>query len=337
MKERIMWAVTAVLAIGIVAVLVMWHIDVKEKEVIDSSDEDFELPEMAASAMEEGYIVEDDSTDDSFSFEAGATAVEEGSATEVDSVDVPEDAALIDVSDPYEMYKVSDEWAQNGGAYVQRDGAYYTISARVPEDVIERCGVGCIGYPALGHDASLYVMDEVTSDSVEVPTKNEECLISCGDFPILKIHRNETLYGYNATGLNFYRASFVGYTIQASRRPRNSGLSYFPIIDHRFLQTSDPLATETKEHIGLYDLNDNPVEDVHDLNYGEEYLFEYYVRTEYREFREVADCRCYALKKSELAYRIDGELTKNGYVTFDISEVEPGLYTAGSSVFEIVD
>ena len=335
------------LAVAIVILVLTLTGCAKEIEVQPSEESSIvmtepELPEMSASAMEDGYVVEDDSTGDSFSLEAGVAAAENNSVAEADSADVPDDAVLTNNpvdNDPYGMYKVSEQWASElGGLYANIDGNFYSLSSVVPSSIIADYGVGHTVGPE-GSDvnleyAMLYLRDDESGVRESIPTLTRNAIVSSGDFPALQIHRDNPLLVFGKPSVEklfFEKIDFVGYTIPACDSP-DATLAYYPVVNNFLANNVD------KDHIGVFNLDDSPVEDVRNLEHGKEYLYECYLGTEYREIKIKADSRCYRIDKDKKV-ELPMSITKFGYFTIDISGLESGFYTCPihNSVFEIVD
>lgn len=208
------------------------------------------------------------------------------------------------------------------------------------EDISELIGFQSnpdIGYINEKVDMALYMSDGAEL-SENIPTDSRECIVASGDFPILQVGRDDEVIMYSASSVDditIYGASFVGYTIPAFQSGEGVRVSYFPVIDHVYPNGIN------RENMGVFDLNEKPVSDVHDLEYGKSYKYEWYSGAEYNEVDLYANSRCY-VRNPEETYTISSELTKNGYVTFDFSSFEPGIYSygigpLGETVFEIVE
>ena len=295
-------------------------------EASETSEAEFELPEMAASAVE-----------DEVSFGAGAVAVESGitEIPEADSADVPEDAMLIsDLSDdPNALFQVSEEWAkEHEGLYVKIGDNFYSLENQLPADVVDKYGVGYAivpeGYNAEPDEVKMYLVDSSKGLNSEIPSATRRAIVTSGDFSPLQIHRDDPLVIFSDKYVSLGKVTFVGYTIPAI--DGDQALKYYPVVNNRLPNNL------FKDHIGVFTLDEHPVDDVRDLEYGKEYLYECYLDTEYRELKVVADSKCYAVERDETLFT--AEPTKLGYFTIDISSLEPGFYAYnGITVFEIVE
>ena len=261
--------------------------------------------------------------------EEAAPAVEPEAAPAAEEP-LAEESSYTDELDPYGMYKVPEEWAADrGGLFVERETGLYTISNLVPRYNLETYGVGYSYGDNNTEDGLLYITDDSNDWSEEqAPTNIDRAIVSAGDFPVLQVGRNEQLcyFGKIKERLELYKTSDPTYTIPAGRRGK-----YAPIIDQVFY------GRPTKGHTSVVDMDENVVGDVRNLEYGTDYKYEWFEGADYHEYQFVANCRCYNRRNTE-EYEIYGELTKFGYVAFDISDLEPGNYIFNwDTVFEIVE
>ena len=77
---------------------------------------------------------------------------------------------------------------------------------------------------------------------------------------------------------------------------------------------------------GVDDMDGNPVEDYFNLQYGEKYNAHWFEGTSYIEKEMFADCKVFELPSNDSYVAIEGTLTKNGYMEYDLSSLEPGIY-----------
>jgi len=245
-----------------------------------------------------------------------------------------EEDSYTDVLDPYGMYKVPEEWAaERGGLFVERETGLYTVGNLVPRYNLETYGVGYSYGDNSTEDGLLYITDNTSNWSEEnAPTVIQPATVAIGDFPVLQVSRNEQLhyFGDAKETLKLSKTGDSTYTIPAGYRGK-----YAPIIDQVFYERP------TKGHTSVVDMDENVVSDVRNLEYGEDYKYEWFEGTDYYEQQFTANCRCYD-RRDIVDYKISGELTKFGYVAFDISGLEPGFYIfyyrdGGDAVFEITE
>jgi len=354
MEKKKFIVLVSILLVAIIGVIGAIIVDSKNNEGVPIDDgatvgldEDAsELPELSAHA-EDDYVLSDEPatyegndyelSDEPAAYEGNDYELSDEPATHeepapADSADVPDDAVL---TDEYGMYRVPMEWAaEHGGIFVERNGGLYAVSPEVPRYVAEKYGVGYSFGSSDTEGMLLYLGDTDELDD-DIPSGVRKAITSAGDFPILQVSKNEKLEVYNQYMINevdFVKSEFVGYTIPA-RDGGNGVNDYFPVIDH-------VMPDVNRNDMNVFDLNDNLVADVHDLEYGKTYLFEYYSGTEYHEMKVVANSRCYTnpKPKNDIRIALPIELTKANYAVVDISSLEPGFYVIQeNTVFEVVD
>lgn len=309
--------------------------------------EEPELPEMSAHAGDEVDIdepIEYSATEDTFEITAGAAADEypnlNTDVTEADAADVPQDAELVGSvvsleDNPNELFKVSQEWAaEHDGLYGMIDGEFYSLTNQLPSTIVDKYDVGYVIAPE-GSSIDSDTVDLFFTDVMDVidgvPTDARMATVTIGDFSPLKLRKKDdkiVVFGNGQT--LFFKMEFVGYTIPAAQLDVEDG--YYPIVDH--IKPNNKII----EHPGLFTLDEQPVEDVRKLEYGEKYLYEYYIGTDYYEIETVANARCYKALQDSVG--LEMLPTKLGYFEIDISGLEPGFYSPigmEEAVFEIVD
>ena len=345
MEKKKFIVLVSILLVAIIGVIGAIIVDSKNNEGVPIDDgaivgeivldEDAsELPELSAHAEDDYVLSDEPATYEGNDYElSDEPATYEPATVPADSADVPDDAVL---TDEYGMYRVPMEWAaEHGGIFVERNGGLYAVSPEIPRYVGESYNVGYSAGSSSTETMLLYLSDfyEINDD---IPSKVRRVVVSAGDFPILQVSRNEKLEVFNQYMIDevvFAKSEFVGYTIPAVDGG-NGANDYFPIIDHVMPNNF------SRNNMNVFDTGDNLVADVHDLEYGKTYLFEYYTGTEYHEVEITADSRCYVHPEvsddGKIALPI--ELAKANYAVVDISSLEPGFYTImGNTVFEVVD
>lgn len=345
MEKKKFIVLVSILLVAIIGVIGAIIVDLKNNEGVPIDEDASELPELSAHA-EDDYVLSDEPatyegndyelSDEPAAYEGDSEIMDApgygGTTALADSADVPDDAVL---TDEYGMYRVPMEWAaEHGGIFVERNGGLYAVSPEVPRYVAEKYGVGYSFGSSDTEDMLLYLGDTDELDD-DIPSGVRKAITSAGDFPILQVSKNEKLEVYNQYMINevdFVKSEFVGYTIPA-RDGGNGANDYFPVIDH-------VMPDVNRNDMNVFDLNDNLVADVHDLEYGKTYSFEYYSGTEYHEMEVVANSRCYTnpKPKNDIRIALPIELTKANYAVVDISSLEPGFYVIQeNTVFEVVD
>ena len=142
-------------------------------------------------------------------------------------------------------------------------------------------------------------------------------------------HSDDTVRYYSSGGntipnLVLNKRSFYGYSIRAYTSDLGSGCYEFHMYTEEKTRESIRL-----DHFdtSLVDSEENNVEDMHDLEKGEECTAFWYEGTQYHEVLLPANYPCYVSDENEGSIEIEGTLTKNGYAEYDLSEVPDGLYS----------
>lgn len=319
----------------------------KDKSEVAAKEEP-ELPEMSAHAGDEVDIdepIEYSATEDTFEITAGAAADEypnlNTDVTEADAADVPEGVELVDTvsleENPNELFKVSQEWAaEQEGLYAKIDDDFYSLINRLPFEVVDKYDVGYVfksdGDTEINSEVVYPYLRDIIELKSSIPSAARNTMITAGDFSPLQIHRDDILavfgdsYGESVV---LQKLDFVGYTIPAPQLDQSD--NYYPVVNHVLPNNI------IENNSGVYTLEEEPVDDVRNLEYGKKYLYECYIGTEYREMEMTATSRCYSVdRKSKVKLEITP--AKNGYFVIELSNIEPGFYTCGlETVFEIVD
>lgn len=327
--KKVEWFILGIAVLFIVLITVVITVNVTIKHQTES---------VAPAAAEEPVPAVEPAVEEEIPAATPVVADEPAPAVETPSAEEPvpavepavEEDSYTDVLDHYGMYKVPEEWAaERGGLFVERETGIYTLNNEVPRYNLDTYGVGFSYNSSSTEDVLLYVYDTEQMPN-NIPTDNRKGIVASGDFPIMQVSKGEELhyYGEAENSLKFYKIDFYGYTIPACYC--GMPISFSPIIDHvRYNEMHG-------DNIGIFDMDEDPVVDVRNLDYGEDYKYEWYEGTKYNELQYTANCRCYTKDTSNM-YKVPGTLTKFGYVAFDISDLEPGFYTRGHAVFEITE
>ena len=145
---------------------------------------------------------------------------------------------------------------------------------------------------------------------------------SLGEVPVPVIGEGDKIVSYsseNVPVLRLLKANYYGCAVRLETNP-----GYDNLLDRRAeAYWLDPGTTEVRDSGG--DL----VEDIYNLNEGDEYMVSWYEGTQYNELSLPADSKFYVLEGGSTGradYEIDGALTKDGYAEYDLSGVSPGIY-----------
>ena len=215
--------------------------------------------------------------------------------------------------DPLAIYELES----GRGLCLFRNEKLYRLYGEISVDKKKEYQMGYMDYHIDGNSASVYFN----------PQKSDyNYYISFGGFPLIEIESFDSIRGYGKTKINLQKAEFISYALTI-----DESLSIFsecPIVE---IYYNDADAIEThcvkveKDNISIKDKSGNLIADYYDLPYNEQYVASWYEGTTYKELTLTANNPCYKIK-GDIVNSIEGTLTKNGYATFDFSNVSPGLY-----------
>ena len=232
-------------------------------------------------------------------------SVSEEATTPVETVPEPED-------DPLKGLLVSEDVAaQAGGIFLIRDGKYYSLDGSIPSKATN------FDYGRL-----------VQSGLLLYTTTTREDMISFGDVPVPVLMDSDKIVMFSTGGdvpqLPVMRMAFKGYTIPLIRE--GSVIRMYNLDDH----TENNYIERRKDKINnlsVCDSAENVVPDERDLERGMTYTISWFSGTQYEETTLVANCNYYVVEQGAEYKYLDGALTKNGYVEFDLSDFPAGLYS----------
>lgn len=237
--------------------------------------------------------------------------------------------------DQFEMYEVSEDWVathNNRSCILERDGKLYGVNTVLPGYIVEKYNIGWqYGMPSSDGLTGLWMSD----GKVDAPTNASGTLTSAGDFPVFQVKRGEQLRIYAIdeipTELELTSANFYGYTIMATQ------VNFFAPMDEH-THVSGTFASKIGiSNVEITDLGGNPVEDVRNLEYGQEYIYSWFEGTQYGEKRMLANSKTFVLNFSD-EISLPLELTKNGYCVADTTGLALGFYSVNKqSMIEVVD
>ncbi|MBR0372330.1 hypothetical protein IJH72_00065 [Candidatus Saccharibacteria bacterium] len=170
---------------------------------------------------------------------------------------------------------------------------------------------------------------------------NQDWVVSIGNVSAPVVNRGDMVVGYSLQSvptLQLTEAVFHSYGLCAMVWDvtdehgwvRTGWRVYTGITPDSFVElTDEEIAT-----VCIYDLNGNQVSDgLAGLNYGETYLLSWYKGTQYHEVEVIANSSWYTYESEsniyywkKPTYEVEGEMTREGYVIYDLSDVPPGTY-----------
>ena len=236
--------------------------------------------------------------------------------------------------------------AEQGGFYLKRGDRYFTLDGELKDPKLVTPGKGYWNtYAYWGSpDRLLYTRGAPTYPD-RYPAA-DDMVISYGDIPALTLENGDEIVAFSSRtvpAMRLLRLKFVGYSMGMSGSGFESGGG-----TAGWLWSSDqpeemtPIDFSVQEQLMVEDYNGNEVTDFYNLNFGERYFALWQQGTSFVEFEGIADCSYYKalndnLQIYDIEQEIDGEVTTEGYATYDVSGLEPGIYyVERGGVLEIV-
>lgn len=239
-----------------------------------------------------------------------------------------EEKVVIDYSniplDPYGCYIEDEDWiAENKGVYLLRDGVYYSLNSYVSGKERPEYNVVQIrtdhnqllfdrSQGRMGDDIGLYVY-------------------TFGDYDLLVLNKDtDEIRSYGVSSVDLVKLENLKF-----------GLKPYKISD---MWVNDKKIETTEGWIEVlhdckefqYTLDGEVLENTYNLEYETEVTASWYQGTTYNEYTCVANTGYFYAKGKDVyqtlgddssgPINIEGELHKEGYATYDFSNVEPGTY-----------
>ena len=212
--------------------------------------------------------------------------------------------------------KVNEGYFGNRNSYALKKGSdYYVLDGQMYKFNVEK-------YPNIGSKVEFD-----GSRRLEQMLSNTQNLV-IGPVPVLTLEKGKDKICYFSSNLpaslGLHKATFYGYGTPVKMSNRDVDM-YNPGT----LEIYNP-GDEGEEfyyyHDGLHDfdvLDDkgNSVSDVYNLEQGKEYTVCWYIGTQYNERKLKAESSIYDVDVQAPTYKIEPEFTKEGYATFDLSDV----------------
>ncbi len=223
----------------------------------------------------------------------------------MESESIPEEASEAPEEDPWWMYKTTEATARENSqlCVLKGDGNFYTVESVLNDPTEEQLSVKRFELVSISNK---YYVEQRDLMHLNWDFRNQT-VISLIDADAITLESGDKLIKYDLgtpPSLKLYPAEQNGYTVAISGYDRQ--------------YVSDPI---------LSDKDGNEVEDWYNLEYGAEYTVSWYEGTQYYEVVYPAISRVYQYSedKSE-AVELEPIYTKEGYVEYDTSNLEPGLY-----------
>lgn len=205
------------------------------------------------------------------------------------------------------------------GYYIIRDGKWYSLN-KVPLETSQLYDFGVKHVDFISKFAMLYA------------SENSNSYISMGQVPIMTLRPGDKFIGIGEKTLRLTEVDFVGYTINlvSSTEGIRSGEHF--LHEDIWSEKIDLPGNDFE----VRDWNDDIVENYRDLVFGEIYTVSWFDRTNYKEYRLLAENSFYKEPNNAREYELHGELSRESYALYDLSEVPAGTYRFWSQGFACI-
>lgn len=238
---------------------------------------------------------------------------ETGEETSEEPVEEPEE------EDPLAVLRISEEYAREEEIVcLKRGDNFYSL-----------------GYETDRFPNYNYLSGAVSKEKVDLygtfSLEERRITESCGELPIPILESDDEVVYYslsNVSEIGLRSVKSIGFSICMNPQYDRKGIR---VLDYYGKDVESPIKdiiqfdSYDSSAIQIEDSDGNVVDDIMNLTYGEDYTVYWYEGTVYKELIMPAVCSCYEVT-DDLEYYIPGELTKEGYATYDLSTVEPGIY-----------
>lgn len=229
-----------------------------------------------------------------------------------------------DTSDPWYGLR-ADRSVVSDGFFLKHNDILYTIGNIVP------------GRFEVTHYGRQYYPNVLWLFHHENGKNREMYLCSYGNVPLLEFSPGDEIIAYNQSGIPILflcKVEPVGYTIGMVKDSKE----YYAICN---FQTGTEQAIFKRDGwpTVLDSAGNDVTENIFNLNFGEEYIIPFNEGTMAREIRSVADSQAYRFVNPRVVnagdYEIPGIATPEGYATYDVSSVPPGIYETSWGLIKI--
>ena len=227
-----------------------------------------------------------------------------------------------DVSSEDELYLLAWEPNEENSEnfFLLRDNQNYSLNTIDADKAVGVLPVIVYGSKDYGHGGCIIYGDMMETGAL--PEVARDGFFSYGNIPVPVIEEGDKVVSYSSRGvpeLMLKKLDFYGYAIRLKTFSKG-----YIIIDDAIGSVTLPFdGTEVVDSSG------ETVDDIYDLNEGEQYIVSWYEGTQYKEASLPADSRFYVPERGRMGdpeYEIEGTLTKDGYAEYDLSAVESGTY-----------
>ena len=155
-------------------------------------------------------------------------------------------------------------------------------------------------------------------------------MFSVGDVPIPVLEDDDYIFSCSADSvptMGLHEVDFYGYALPVWEAEYDDNVFLYDVDTEEYHSGTDITNFE------VADIDGDPVDDYYDLGQNKNYTVSWYIGTQYEEYTLAANSSFYIDHSNEPVgiriapdYVIEGELTKEGYATYDLSDVPSGIY-----------
>ncbi|MBR3332534.1 hypothetical protein IKG28_02840 [Candidatus Saccharibacteria bacterium] len=228
--------------------------------------------------------------------------------------------------DPLATLEVSEEWARNQkGHYLMRGDRFYTLTGIMDYAKSKEYNVGWRnGYV---NGAVVYMSYKIVgSPNASDFRPRYVGRLTIGDIPVISLESGDKIVSFGNTSIELFKVESFTYSINVWD---SDGVMYL-MTDADYDVSKIPMITSVDmDKFTVSDESGNVVEDVRNLEYGRKYIASGFNGTDYIEKEMIADSGCFVVDRED-PIKLDGELDKNGYALYNLSDVPAGLYAVGN-------
>lgn len=227
----------------------------------------------------------------------------------------PEETKPTVPAGPQEMV-VSDSFANTvPGAYVKRGDKLYSAGFAISLEASSKYGIG-LQY----------------NDVAMLYNSNKYGILAFGNVPVLELSDGDEMRTYGVSSISLWKTELIGHSLWACEATELQDTTV--VFVGQYYKDAVTLNGQEKQ-LTLEDVSGNVVSmsDVHDLVADQTYTLSWFTGTTYHEYKVPATGLYYKRPDQNATYRFEGTLDKAGYATYDLSDVEPGIYRVVCNTF----
>lgn len=249
--------------------------------------------------------------------------VEDEEVIEEDELDEPETGDYGEIGS-----LITDTVSDDTMFYLHRGDYDYSLGKRVfmmdDVDCYDGVGVDMFNQGSSEHVRTIY------GDRLWTLDGEDTGMFSVGDVPMPVLEDGDYIFSRSADSvptMGLHEVTFYGSAIPVWEAEYDDNVFLYDVEAGEYHSGMDVTNFE------VTDADGNPVDNYYALEENESYTVSWFIGTQYEEYVLKADCSFYADhspepvgKRIEPDYTIEGDLTKEGYATYDLSDVPAGVY-----------